>query len=138
MGAQIVVNYTAVLVAAVVAFIIGGIWYGPLFGKLWMKLAFTSKKDMKKMGMGSAKKSMTIGFLVTVLTAYVLAYFVNYVQATTISGGIGLAFWLWLGIAGPVQIGSVLWEGKSWKLFWLTSAHEFVSLAVMASILAVW
>lgn len=32
------INYWAVLVSAFCAFFIGWIWYGPLFGKLWMKL----------------------------------------------------------------------------------------------------
>jgi hypothetical protein len=29
------VNWLAVLVAAVVTFVLGGVWYGPLFGKVW-------------------------------------------------------------------------------------------------------
>ena len=33
------INYLAVLVAAVVAFVMGGLWYSPLlFGKAWAKL----------------------------------------------------------------------------------------------------
>jgi Protein of unknown function (DUF1761) len=29
------INWLAVLVAAVVTFVLGGIWYGPMFGKVW-------------------------------------------------------------------------------------------------------
>lgn len=29
------INWLAVLVAAVVTFVLGGLWYGPLFGKVW-------------------------------------------------------------------------------------------------------
>jgi len=29
------INWLAVLVAAVVTFVLGGVWYGPLFGRVW-------------------------------------------------------------------------------------------------------
>ena len=29
------INYLAVIVAAIVGFSIGSLWYGPLFGKTW-------------------------------------------------------------------------------------------------------
>jgi uncharacterized membrane protein YagU involved in acid resistance len=32
-------NYTAIVLAAVACFVIGFLMHGPLFGKLWMKLA---------------------------------------------------------------------------------------------------
>ena len=31
------VNFTAALVAALSGFIVGGLWYGPLFQKAWMR-----------------------------------------------------------------------------------------------------
>ncbi|NJM93094.1 MAG: DUF1761 domain-containing protein [Rhodospirillaceae bacterium] len=29
------INWLAVVIAAVVTFVLGGLWYGPLFGKVW-------------------------------------------------------------------------------------------------------
>ena len=29
------INWLAVLIAAVVTFVLGGVWYGPLFGRIW-------------------------------------------------------------------------------------------------------
>ena len=29
------INWLAVIVAAVATFVLGGVWYGPLFGKIW-------------------------------------------------------------------------------------------------------
>ncbi|HLD39833.1 MAG TPA: DUF1761 family protein, partial [Candidatus Nanoarchaeia archaeon] len=31
-------NYLAVLVAAIAAYVVGFLWYGPVFGKKWMAL----------------------------------------------------------------------------------------------------
>ena len=37
-------NWLAVLVAAASGFVIGGLWYGPLFQKPWMRLSGMTKE----------------------------------------------------------------------------------------------
>ena len=32
-------NYLSVVIAGVSAFILGWLWHGPLFGKIWMRLS---------------------------------------------------------------------------------------------------
>lgn len=135
---QPVINYLAVLIAAMAAMAIGFLWYGPLFGKQWIQLMGFDKKKMEQM----KKKSMAINYtamiLSTLVMSYVLAHFVDYLNATNISGALQAAFWLWLGFIATVQIGIVLWEGKSWKLYFLNAAYYLVNLSIMASILALW
>ena len=46
---MVAVNRRAILVAAIVALIIGSIWYGPLFGNAWMKLMKFDPKEVAKM-----------------------------------------------------------------------------------------
>ena len=134
---EVNVNYFAVIAAAVASMAVGMIWYGPLFGKAWMKIQGITKKSMKGMKLKPAQ-AMTGGFIVSLVTAYVLAHFVGSVQATTIGAASRLAFWLWLGFAMPITIGSYLWENKPFKLFLINGAHWLVSLIVMASVLAIW
>lgn len=131
------INYLAVLVAAIVSMVIGFLWYGPLFGKQWMQLMNFDKKkinEAKKKGMG---KIYTLAFLTTLIMSFVLAHFVDYVEAKTITDGIILGFWVWIGFLATTQIGSVLWEGKPVKLYLINTLHYLVTLAVMAAILAV-
>ncbi|MBI2649708.1 DUF1761 domain-containing protein [Candidatus Woesearchaeota archaeon] len=135
---QIDVNYLAVLAAAIASMIVGFIWYGPLFGKMWMKMMGFDKKKMdeaKKKGMG---KTYALAFLTSLIMSYVLAHFVGYVQAATAMDGVVLGFWVWIGFLATTQIGSVLWEGKPVKLYLINTLHYLVALAVMAAILAVW
>ena len=41
------INYWAVVVAALSAFVVGWMWYGPLFGKSWMELnGFTDRDSL--------------------------------------------------------------------------------------------
>jgi len=131
------VNYIAIIVASIASFAIGFLWHGPLFGKMWMKEMGFTPKSMKKMKL-SAGAAMFWGFIATLVTAYVLAYFVDYMATTTFALGAQLAFWLWLGLVAPVQFGKFLWEGKSFKLFVLNAAYYLVSLIVMTGILAIW
>ena len=134
----VVINYVAVLVAAVASMVIGGLWYSPLlFGKQWMKMMNIDPKDASKMK-HEAKKSYALGFVSSLVMSYVLAHFVDYTAATTAVGGLQLGFWVWLGFTATLQFGSVLWEGKSWNLFLLNTANSLVTLLAMAVILAVW
>ena len=132
------INLVAVLVAAVVSYFIGFLWFSVLFGKAWLHLSgFTEKKmeEMKKKGMG---KSYLLMFIGTFIMSYVLAHFVDYAGAVTFRDGMIAGFWLWLGFIAPVQLGMVLWQGKPWKLYFIETFHYLVALLVMAGILAVW
>ncbi|HYU64967.1 MAG TPA: DUF1761 domain-containing protein, partial [Candidatus Paceibacterota bacterium] len=70
---QVTLNYWAILVAAVAQMVIGALWYGPLFGKMWMHLTHRTMDDMKGQSAGSA---YAMGFVVALVSAYVLAHFV--------------------------------------------------------------
>ena len=137
MAPPVEINNLAVLVAAIASMVIGFLWYGPLFGNQWKKLMGFTDKSMKGMKM-TPMQAMIGGFISTLLMAYILAHFVDYVQAKTIVEGIEAGFWIWLGFIATVQIGMVLWEGKPFKLFALNTLHYLVTLATMGAILAVW
>ena len=133
------INYLAVLVAAAASFILGWIWYGPVFGKIWMGLSGISP------GKPSTTKMITVsalGFVGALLMSYVLAHALIFASAYTKSEGVGaglmVGFWNWLGFIAPVTSGAVLWEGKSWKLWVLNNAYWLISLLGMGVILAVW
>ena len=132
------INYLAVLVAAIISMVIGFLWYGPLFGKTWMKLASMSETQIK----GAKKKRMTklyiIAFIGTLVTSLVLAHFIDYTESTKIGDAFQAAFWIWLGFIAPLLLGSVLWEGKSLKLFFLNAIYNLVSLVIAAIILTAW
>jgi len=135
----VTVNLLAVVVAAIAGMVIGALWYSPLlFGKLWMKLSHMTEKDIaqaKKRGMA---KAYILQFVATLVTAYVLAHILAYAETASISDGLQGAAWVWLGFFATTALGSVLWEGKSSKLYLLNIAHSLVILLVMGTILAVW
>lgn len=136
---MITINYWAVLIAAIAQMVVGMIWYSPkVFGKQWMIWAGLTEEKMKaakEKGMG---KTYFIAFVGSLIAAYVLAYFVAYVRAADFGSAVYLAFKIWLGFMATKSLGSVLWEGKSTKLYLLNTIHDLVSISVMSVILALW
>ncbi len=134
-----VVSPVAVLVAAVVTMVIGGLWYSPiLFGKQWIRLSGMSMEKVqsaKQRGMAVSYALMFVGALVM---SYILAHVVWFTHATTFGTGMQMGFWMWFGFISPVLLGPVLWEGKSLGLYVLNSAYYLVVIMVMGVILALW
>lgn len=137
----VTVNYWAVLGAAVASFAVGMLWYGPLFGKKWMAMMGITEKSMKSMKDScilTPAQSMSIGFVSTLVMAYVLKHVLVYAGAATLAEGLQGAFWVWLGFLTTKALGGVLWENKSWNLYFLNTAHDLVSIAAMATVLVYW
>ncbi len=136
---MIIINYWAVLAAAIAQMIIGMFWYSPkVFGKQWMMWSGMTEEKMKATkdkGMGKTYFAAFVGALVA---SYVLAHFVAYVHAADFGGAIYLAFKIWLGFMATKSLSSVLWEGRPTKLYLLNTIHDLVSISVMSVILALW
>jgi len=142
------VNYLAVLVATVVAFAIGALWYGPLFGKPWMKLMGYTKKDMEKMKKKGMMMSYALGFLRWLVLCLILSHLlviimtgklgIGMVEVWGIGPALATGFFLWLGFVGTVTLSDVLWGGRSWKLWALNNGYNLLAILVMTGILTVW
>lgn len=137
----VVVNYFAVLLAAVATMALGFLWYSPfLLGKQWMKERGFTQESLKK-----AQKEMGslygISFVVSLITAtvlfHVMTFSENFYQYPMLSTGVMSAFWMWLGFVMPVQATATIFGNKNWKLLGIDTGYQFASLIVMGVILAV-
>lgn len=145
---MIPLNFAAIIVAALVAFFIGFLWHGPLFGKQWMKIAGIkepSEEEKKKM-MSQMWKPMGLGIMSYLVMAFVLAHSIYYYLFATMAAGsthdwvtaLNAAFWNWLGFVAVVTVSPVLWEKKSWAHWAFTNAYFFVIMCGMALIITYW
>ena len=139
------INYLAVLVCAVAAMVLGFIWYGKLFAKPWTELMGWTPEKMAAMN-ASGQKNMTMQYALqaigALLMAYVLAHALifasAYLNVSGVAAGLQAGFWNWLGFVAPVTLGSVLWDGKPWKLWFINAGYYLVVLLGMGVILALW
>jgi hypothetical protein len=136
-------NIPAILVAVVVNFIIGFIWYTPLFGKIWgreMGYDPNVKADNKVL-----IKGMLFMLIGNFLFAWVFAH--NILAWTFVPGmdqmsktasALSAAIFTWLGFYVPGHLGATAWENKSWTLTAINAGYNLVSLLAVAFILCFW
>ena len=136
------INYLAVLAAAIVNMIIGFLWYGPLFSKQWVALSGISSEQLEKAKAKGMGKSYFIAFLGSLAMSYVLAHALvfasTYLHVQGIQAGLTGGFWNWLGFVIPVTLGSVLWEQRPWKLWFINIGYYLITLMAMGIILSLW
>jgi hypothetical protein len=140
---EIKINMLAILVAVVVNFFLGFIWFTPLFGKAWGKeMGYDPNMKPDKMVMFKGMAFMIIG---NFLFAYVFAHNIaawmfvpGMKEMSPTSNILTSAIFTWLGFYFPGQLGSTVWENKSWKLFFINTGYSLVSLLVVAFILICW
>lgn len=133
------INIWAVIVAAIASMIIGSIWYGPLFGKIFMKEMGMDKWSKEKMEEEKKKMGMTyfVQFLASILMFYVLAMLTGKLEMMTLNGGLMTAFWVWLGFVVPTKLGDALWGGNM-KLFWIGIGNMLATLLAAGAIIGLW
>lgn len=128
------INYLAVAVATAVAFFIAFAWYGPLFGKPWMKLAKVSEKEGKK----DPVKKMILGIMNTFVLAMFTELFVNISGVSTWIEGALLGLLLAIGFTATTLLSNVIWEKQNFNLYLIHVGYRVVILVAMGAILSSW
>jgi Protein of unknown function (DUF1761) len=128
-------NYPAVVVAAVVYWFMGALWFGVLFAKPWMALERMTEEQARS---ANPVLPYVISFLLNVLIAYVLAQLCLWRNATTAARGAALGTLLWIGFVGPITYTTYMYELRPWQLFAINQFYPLVGLCVMGAILGAW
>ena len=127
------VNWLAVLAAAISAFVLGGLWYGPLFGRMWMKASGMTAEKAKQ---GNAGRTFGISFVLMIVAAIVLALFIgpdgtgNY--GATMGFGTGACF------VGTMLGVFYLFEQRPVAHWLVNMAYATAAFTLMGFILGVW
>ena len=133
------IKYPAVIVATLVHYILGGLWYSPLlFGNKFLQVINWSPEKIAEVGNQSHAKEFAIAFVTSLVLVYILAHFVQYTKATTAMAGIQTAFWLWLGFIVTTQAATVIFELRPLGLYLLNIGYQLVGCALAGAILALW
>ncbi len=127
------INLLAVVVAAIVSFVIGAVWYAPpVFGNTFFKLLGRTQEEFRKPG------QLAGGIIRTLIIAYVLAVFIGYAGAKTASDGAIIGLWAWLGFLTTTIVGDAQITGAPARLPLINGAFSLVFLLVMGAILGAW
>src|SRR6266568_3656729 len=103
--------FIAVIAATIVSFVISGLWYGPVFGKMWMAALGRTEADKEAM-----RKQAPKGFVVGRVCSFVGSF--GFPLFGMITGGI--------------------FGGRPGKLVGLNVSHALVSFLAMGLVLGIW
>ncbi len=124
------VNALAVLAAAVATMVVGAIWYGPLFGKAWMKArGYTAEKlEGMKQGMG---KAYGISFVCYLVMGVVMSLLIAATGWRGVAGGIHTGLLCWLGFAATIGLTAHLFSDRKPAAYLLDTGYQLVYMVVI-------
>ena len=135
---QVHINFIAVLVAAAIAFAIGGLWYSPLlFAKQWVKAHGYTEDNVTEM-QKSAGKAYAITIVCHLLIALAMAVLVSYLHLAVCVKGLKLGLLVWAGFALPLGLMANAFSNKRITAFAIDAGYQLVYLLIMGAIITVW
>ena len=128
------INWLAVVVATLVAFALGGLWYSKaLFGNTWLE-----EVGLTEEAINSASMAKTFGgtFVLQLLATIALATTLGADSTWTdgLQNGLFISV-LWIATAYGI---TYLFEQRSMRLFFINAGYYVVLFSISGSILGAW
>jgi Protein of unknown function (DUF1761) len=121
-----------VLIAAIIEWLLGALWFGLVFRKSWLKLVGfdeTHKPTNRALGMVSS-------LIACLLLTYVIAHVVEWAGAGTFTAGAKLGIVCWLGFMAPPLFTQHIFENRRANLFAINAAYWLLVMAIGGGITA--
>jgi hypothetical protein len=124
------INWLAVVISAVLAWLFGAIWYMSL-SKPWLKAA---RIDPSKMS--GSKAPFIVSFILEVLIAIIMSLLIGALTGgeTTVSTGLFFGAILWLGFVFPTQATGHRYQGYGWDLTIIDAGHWLGVLLIIGAV----
>jgi Protein of unknown function (DUF1761) len=128
------INYLAVIVAAVAAFVASSVWY-IVFGR---ELAKVSVAFAEVLQQKPQRWKMLVVIAQSFVIALVLAYFLGLIGNIDWIGALRVGVLLWIGFAAMQWVGSILWEKVPFKMAAIHAGDWLVKIVLISVIVGVW
>ncbi|MEM6524763.1 MAG: DUF1761 domain-containing protein [Bacteroidota bacterium] len=125
-------NWLAIAVATISTFVIGAVWYGPIFGKVWMQENGFTEEDLKEANMA---KIYGTAFILELVMAINLALFL---KGLSVQDGLLYGFFTGFGWVAMAMGVNYLFSRNSIRLWFIDSFYFVISFTLMGAILTAW
>ena len=130
-------NWLAIVVSAVVAFLLGWAWYSPIgFVKPWLRLLGKSSEEMMA-GM-SPVTAMGSQAVQTIVTTLAMATIVSWSGAGNVLEGLWVGVIAGVGLIAADGLKLVFFEGRPFQLYLINAGYSAIALVIMGAILGAW
>jgi len=133
-------NFVGVLVAIVVSFISGGIWFGPkTFYPIWMKARgiesgqLTENQNKPAIMFGSTLLGIAVQ---TLVLGAIVATFQRYEPNFGLADGAGVGLALGVGVAAFASLSHRLFGGETFKVWLIETSNDAINLTIAGVIIA--
>lgn len=132
------VNVWAVLVSGVLSMVMGGLWYGPLFGKAWA--SYTGWTEDKVAAVAPSRMAMSYGLslVAAVVSAAALAVLARGLGLSSVVDGLVLGGVCGVGFVAMAFGTTFLFEQKKLGHWLVVSGYEVVYITVAGVLVTVW
>ena len=129
------VNYLAVLIAAVAAWVAGAAWYMSL-GKLWQAaVGMTPEKMAAAKNNPYAWVPFVLVFVGHVVMAFTLAGILMHFGMVNVKDGVITGALCWFGFVLTSSLANNAFAGRSYKLTAIDAGHYLLVLVIMGAII---
>ena len=130
------INYLAVIVCAIILWILGATWYSPvLFAKKWSELIGVKREPGKREGL---LLGMTASLIGDVVMSFILANIIHWSNTFGFRNGAVIGVLAWIGFIAAPNLPQGLYEKRPFKLFAINSGYWLLGLFIVGGILATW
>ena len=126
-------NWVAILGATVAGFALGGLWYGPLFGKAWMAALGKGPDDLDP-----APTPYIVSFITALITSTALALFIGAFGLIRVIDGAALGLVVGIGFIATAMASDSAFCGWGLRLFLIQAGYRVAYSVLMGGILVYW
>lgn len=127
------INWIAVVLGAVFSMILGTLWYGPFFGKLWLRLV-----DKKAEELQSNPAMYAFSFVAALVGSLVLAIIVNSLGITEWTWGLAAGAVVWIGVGFTGIVTTSIFNETKFGVVLLFGMYQLIVYLVEGVVFAIW
>ncbi|MEX2029884.1 MAG: DUF1761 domain-containing protein [Anaerolineales bacterium] len=125
------INWIAVVIGVVLSNALGFLWYGPLFGKPWMKALGKKASELQ-----ASPASYVVTGVTSLITMIVLAAAIRAFGSASVVDGAIVGVVLYIGLVGaPTYVGTTF-EGRPVTVWYINALYNVVVFGVMGAVFA--
>ena len=125
-------NWWAIVVATAAAFALGGLWYGPLFGKAWLAALGKTEDEIEP-----TPQPFIISAVTAFLTCVVVAALMSGLKMTGLLAGLAFGLLTGIGFIATAMASDAAFCGWGWKLWAIQAGYRVAYSVLMGGIIGI-